>query len=181
MKKSLIAVAVISSLFVGSAFAATSGTLGETSAGGTSLGQVIANMVKVTGLSDPTFTRITSDVNGDVTVSQSYCVHSNRFGHGYTVKMTNAAGSYKLTHSTQAGNQLTYSVEVAGNSAGTGATGLAHDVQSGAFTGSASKTCSGGANAFIRFTIPAAEFNEALAGTYSGLHTLTVTPEAAGS
>ena len=160
-----------------SVYAAIDGSLGATSSGSLTLTQVVTNMVKVSGLGDLTFTSITGEVGGPQVVTEQFCVHSNLLSRGYKIQMTSNHGSYKLKHSNGV-DELNYTVEIDGQASGANAASVPYNSPSATYSGSAATDCAaeGGVNAFIRVTIPAAEFANALAGSYTAQHTITATP-----
>lgn len=163
---------------VGSASAATQGSLGTNSTGSISIGASVPNRVQLTGLSDVAFTN--QDPMSPATNSQNVCVWSNSSTKGYNITATGSGSSGAFT---LANGSLTvpYSVEWSGTSGASSGTALSSGAPlTGLVSTATNPTCSSGAatTASLIVNLTAADLQSMKAATtYTGTLTLVVAPE----
>ena len=178
--RNLLACACASSIvFPGQAYAATDGSLGATSTGSVSINASIAGRVRISGLSDVTFSSIDPAV--DASNAQNVCVWSNTSTKGYNITATGSGTGGAFTLASGALPVVPYSVEwddVSGSTTGSNlSSGSALTGQTSTATNS---SCSAGpaSTASLIVKIGSADLQTMTAGpTYSGTLTLLVAPE----
>ncbi len=161
------------------ATAATDGTLGATSTGSVNINASIAGRVRISGLSDVTFTNV--DPTIDATNAQNVCVWSNTATRGYNITAMGSGAGGAFTLASGALPVVPYTVEWAGNSGATSGNALASGTAYTGLTSAATNpNCSSGpsASASLIVKIGASELQSMTSGTtYSGTLTLLVAPE----
>ncbi|PIQ43017.1 MAG: hypothetical protein COV52_07510 [Gammaproteobacteria bacterium CG11_big_fil_rev_8_21_14_0_20_46_22] len=169
MKKPFIVGAAL--LFsAGSALAATDGSLGSTSQGSLDISAQIAQLAKITALSDINLGIFSgSALSGSAT---NICVFSNTASNGYSVDLTTSTSGLTISDGT---NSAAFTATWNDGSGG-GATSLAYNTPLTGQTGSSSLTCASGNKATFAVNVPAANMESLPAGSYSTTATLEVTP-----
>jgi hypothetical protein len=172
---------------------ATDGKLSEDSSiGKLSVTTVIPKMVRISGLEDMAF-NVTADSvaneGGAISKTQKFCVYSNDTVDGlYKLSVEGLAGDelntgeakFALTGDT--GNTLSIAVFTSDNAAhafnGTAAPGVARSFKttSGGQTRPTNLSCNGVENAAMAVKITNKRILAAIAGSYTGTLTLTVSP-----
>lgn len=171
---------VAASLLVASpAFASTQGSLGTTSTGSVVINASVPGRVRISGLSDVTFTNV--DPTVAASDAQSVCVWSNTATRGYSITATGSGAASAFTLSSGALPTVPYTVEWAPTSGQTSGTGLSAGA---ALTGQTSTAinpdCSAGpsASASLVVSIGSPTLQGMTGGvTYNGTLTLVVAPE----
>jgi len=194
IKKTLMAAAALAVLATG-AQAETQGTLSQTSSTGTTVvTAVIPNMVSISGLNDVTFNVTADDINnpyfGGIDKTEKFCVYSNvTTGGNYNISVSGTAGTDAPYALTGTGGALDMAVWVSDDEAnpfsgaGVGGNGFAFPgaVKTGYQTARSKARATdlacgnvGGTNAALQLRLNDAEILAAIAGSYSGTLTLTV-------
>ena len=132
---------------------------------------------RITGLADLAFG--TLNMTTDQTLSENVCLFSNSTTSGYAVQASGdgAGSAFTLASGSFA---LPYEVSWSGSSGQTNGTALTAGVSMSGFISSASQqTCNSGApsSATLLVTIRGTAAGSARVGSYSGVLTLTITPE----
>jgi hypothetical protein len=176
----LASIAGLASMVLASpALASTQGSFGATSTGSVTINASVPGRVRISGLSDVTF----SDADPSVAASdaQNVCVWSNTSTRGYTITATGSGAANAFTLSSGALPAVPYTVEWASSSGQTSGTSLATGT---ALTGQTSTAinsdCSSGpaASASLVVSMAASTLQGMSAGvTYNGTLTLVVAPE----
>lgn len=152
----------------GLAGAATQGTMGATSSGSIAVQAQVPSLVKLTGLTDLSFTTNSFPA----TAADTFCVYSNTSAT-YAVIVSSAEGSFLLNNAGSTAS-ITYSVDWADTG---GTTALTYNTKlTGQGTGAANPSCSGGTNASLTVTITETDLGTAPADIYSGTLNLTISP-----
>ena len=171
---------IAGSLLLGSpALAATQGSFGATSTGSLSIDASVPGRVRISGLSDVSFTNADPSVNA--TDAQDVCVWSNTSTRAYNITATGsgAAGAFTLASGVLA--PVPYTVEWASSSGQTSGTSLtAAKALTGQTSTATNSDCSAGpsASASLVVAIGSPTLQGMDAGvTYNGTLTLVVAPE----
>lgn len=170
MKNFKLALLATLTVVVGSANAATDGTLGATSTGTSDISLIKESSVQITGVDD-----IDLGTQGvllsDVTGSDDVCVFSS--SGSYTVTVTTTNGSFVLADTGTATDipyDLTWTVATVPQT-------LTYNTASSSVAGDqADPTCATGTNATFEVGVPTAGFNSADPGTYIDTLTLMISP-----
>ena len=161
------------------AYAAVQGTAGATSTGSIDIKVTKSARVKISGLQDLQLAAWEAN-NGDVVLSEDFCVYSTRAQGGYKVNAqgSGAANAFSLANGA---NSLPYSLKW--NDGGAGAlsdptVALTPNSLSAAFQGAStvSPECTGGDTARLEVRVTAAQMASAVDGEYAGTLTLIVSP-----
>lgn len=158
------------------AMAATDGTFGSTSLGSVSISATVPGRVKLTKLSNVTFSSV--DPSVAVSNAQSVCVWSNTAGRKYTIKASGSGSSdaFTLTDGTDSVPYTVQWAQTAGQSTGlamTAGTDLT-DQSSSAVT----QDCVAGNSASLIVGIASPDLQGMTASTpYTGTLTLLVSPQ----
>ena len=161
------------------AFASTQGSFGSTSTGSVTINASVPGRVRISGLSDVTFSSV--DPSVDASNAQNVCVWSNTSTRGYTITATGSGTANAFTLSSGALPAVPYTVEWASSSGQTSGTSLtAATTLSGQTSTAINSDCSAGpaASASLVVSIGSATLQSMSAGvTYNGTLTLVVAPE----
>lgn len=193
MKKIALAVASAAIAFASApVVAATDGALSTTNSTGTmTVTTNIPKLVKISGLSDITFSPTATDLSnaeGSQNSSRRFCVYSNDTAAGlYKIKVDGAAGSELNTGELKfglagPGGVLDYGVWVSDQANSPYARGTARPGQergdfqttSGGQARPTTLNCGGGSNASLAFKLKNSGILAVTAGAYTGILTLTV-------
>ena len=175
----LVAGALASLLPAAPATASTQGSFGATSTGSVTINASVPGRVRISGLSDVTFTN--ADPSVTASNAQNVCVWSNTSTRGYTITATGSGAANAFTLSSGALPAVPYSVEWAQTSGQTSGAGLAAGTALTGQTSSAiNSDCSAGPSSSASLVVSVA--SSALQGmtagvTYNGTLTLVVAPE----
>lgn len=175
----LVAGACSSLLLADPALASTQGTFGSTSTGSVTINASVPGRVRISGLSDVTF----SSVDPSVLASnaQNVCVWSNTSTRRYSITATGSGTGSALTLSSGALPAVPYTVEWAQTSGQTSGSSLAASTALTSQTSSATNSdCSAGptSSASLVVSIASSTLQSMTAGvTYNGTLTLVVAPE----
>jgi hypothetical protein len=175
----LLAGASAALLLAAPAAASTQGSFGATSTGSVTINASVPGRVRISGLSDVTF----SNADPSVTASnaQNVCVWSNTSTRGYTITASGSGAANAFTLSSGALPAVPYSVQWAQTSGQTGGTGLAPGTAlTGQTSGATNSDCSAGpsSSASLVVSVASSELQGMTSGvTYNGTLTLVVAPE----
>jgi hypothetical protein len=176
---SLMAGAAASFLLVEPAAASTQGSLGATSTGSLTINASVPGRVRVSGLSDVTFSN--ADPSANATNAQNLCVWSNTSTRGYSITATGSGAGGAFTLANGALPTVPYAVQWASTSGQTSGTSLvAATALTGRTSTATSSDCSAGpsASASLIVSLTSATLQSMTAGiTYNGTLTLVVAPE----
>lgn len=192
MKKMMLAAAAAIVIAATPAFAETNGVVSQSnSVGSIDVTTSIPKMVRITGLSDVNLTLSATDLTnegGRQNATKRFCVYSNDTTDGlYKLTVDGLSGDelntgeskFALTGAT--GNKLSFAVWASDNAnnvfgRGTATPGVSRSFQTtaGGQARPTSTTCGGTTNAAINLGISNTRILAALAGTYTGTLTLTV-------
>lgn len=168
-----------SMLLTNPARASTDGSFGATSTGSVTINASVPGRVRISGLTDVTFSNV--DPSVAASDAQSVCVWSNTSTRGYSITATGSGAASAFTLSSGALPVVPYTVEWAPTSAQTSGTALAAGT---ALTGQTSTAinsdCSAGpsASASLVVSMGSPTLQTMTAGvTYNGTLTLVVAPE----
>lgn len=171
---------IAGSLLLGSpALASTQGSFGATSTGSLTINASVPGRVRISGLSDVTFTN--ADPSVDASDAQNVCVWSNTSTRGYNITATGSGAAGAFTLASGALPPVPYAVEWASSSGQTSGTSLtAATALTGQTSTATNSDCSAGpsASASLVVSIGSATLQGMDAGvTYNGTLTLVVAPE----
>lgn len=175
VKNALLAAALMAA-GVGSAIAATQGTLGTSSTGTAEITISKGDVVLITNITDVNFPQWTAG-GGDQNADGQACVYSST--GNYSIRATSANGTGAFQMDDGSNNKLTYTIgwidDQAGNAAVAMTTG---QVSATTMAGSSSTSCNdnGGVNARFAVGIAEAALDAVPAGSYADTLTLTVAP-----
>ena len=179
LRKPLLAAIAAAALFAPPAAASTQGTFGATSTGTLNINASVPGRVRISGLSDVTFTNADPSVNA--TNAQNVCVWSNTSTRGYNITASGSGSGGAFTLASGALPVVPYSVEWAGTSGQTSGSALTATTALASLTSTAiNSDCSAGpsASASLIVSIGSANLQAMSAGvTYNGTLTLVVAPE----
>jgi len=174
------AAAVAATMFLAApAMASTQGSFGATSSGSVTINASVPGRVRISGLSDVTF----SSVDPSVTASnaQNVCVWSNTSTRGYTITATGSGAANAFTLANGVLPVVPYTVQWASSSGQTSGTSLtAGTTLTGQTSTATNQDCSSGpaASASLVVSIGSSTLQSMSAGvTYNGTLTLVVAPE----
>lgn len=131
----------------------------------------------ITGLSDLAFGQL--NMTTDQTLSENVCAYSSSATAGYAVQATGDGngGAFTLTNGSATLPYLVSWADSPGQTVGS-AKALTAGVSLTGFTSSAgNKNCTGGLSATLLVTIQGTAAGSAQVGNYSGVLTLTLTPQ----
>lgn len=161
------------------ATASTQGSFGATSTGSLTINASVPGRVRISGLSDVTFSSV--DPSVDATDAQNVCVWSNTSTKGYNITATGSGAGGAFTLASGALPVVPYTVEWASSSGQTSGTSLAAATALTGQTSTATNSdCSAGpsASASLVVSMGSATLQSMSAGvTYNGTLTLVVAPE----
>ena len=175
----LVAGVAASLLGTSPALASTDGSFGATSTGSVIINASVAGRVRISGLTDVTFTGV--DPSVAAIDAQDVCVRSNTSTRGYSVTATGSGASSAFTLSSGALPDVPYTVEWAptsGQSTGTALT--AGTALTGQTSTAINSDCSAGpsSSASLVVALGSPTLQSMTAGvTYNGTLTLVVAPE----
>lgn len=158
------------------AMASTDGTFGATSQGSVSITASVPGRVKLTKLTDITFTTV--DPSSPATRAQNVCVWSNTVGRKYTIKATGsgAASAFSLANGASTVPYTVQWAQTSGQPTGTALTAgtdLADQASSAVM-----QDCGGGTSASLVVNIASADLQGMTAATdYTGTLTLLVSAQ----
>ncbi len=159
--------------------AATQGSFGATSTGSVNINASVPGRVRISGLSDVTFSNV--DPSAAAVDAQSVCVWSNTSTRGYSVTATGSGTANAFTLTDGASPEVPYTVEWAGTSGQTSGTSLtAGSALTGQTSTAINSDCTAGpaASASLVVSIGSPTLQSMTAGvTYAGTLTLVVAPE----
>lgn len=174
-----IAGVAASMLLAEPALASTQGSFGATSTGSVTINASVPGRVRISGLSDVTFSNV--DPSANASNAQNVCVWSNTNTRGYTITATGSGSANAFTLASGGLPAVPYSVEWASNSGQTNGTSLtAGSTLSGQTSTAINSDCSAGpsASASLIVSIGSSTLQSMTAGvTYNGTLTLVVAPE----
>ena len=171
--------AAASLLTASPAFASTQGTLGTTSTGSVVINASVPGRVRISGLTDVTFTNV--DPTVAASDAQNVCVWSNTSTRGYSITASGSGAANAFTLSSGALPVVPYTVQWAptsGQSSGTGLT--AGTALTGQTSTAINPDCSAGPSASASLVVAIASPTlQGMTGgvTYNGTLTLVVAPE----
>lgn len=170
----VLSASILASGVVGSAYAATQGTIGATSTGAVSISVVLGTLARITDLDDITFG--TWSGTGDLSVADDVCVWVSGGGYAITAEGSGTGNAFELTNGSETINYSVKWDDIAGSTTGTSMTSGS---QLGSQTSAATTTdCSGGSmTATVQVDIAEAELGAAGSGSYNGVLTLVIAPE----
>lgn len=175
----LMAGVAASLLLVEPATASTQGSFGTTSTGSLTINASVPGRVRISGLSDVTFSNV--DPSVDASDAQNVCVWSNTSTRGYSVTATGSGTAGAFTLASGALPDVPYTVEWASTSGQTSGSGLiAATALTGQTSAAISSDCSAGpsASASLVVSLGSSTLQGMTAGvTYNGTLTLVVAPE----
>lgn len=178
-RMSLLAGIAGSLLVAAPAAASTQGSFGATSTGSLTINASVPGRVRISGLSDVTFTN--ADPSVDATNAQNVCVWSNTSTRGYSITATGSGSAGAFTLASGALPVVPYTVQWAPSSGQTSGTSLtAATALTGQTSTATNSDCSAGpaASASLVVSIGSATLQSMDAGvTYNGTLTLLVAPE----
>ena len=161
------------------ALASTQGSFGSTSTGSVTINASVPGRVRISGLSDVTFSNV--DPSVAASNAQNVCVWSNTSTRGYNITATGSGAANAFTLASGALPAVPYTVEWASSSGQTGGTSLTSGTALVGQTSSATNSdCSSGpaASASLVVGISSSTLQSMTAGvTYNGTLTLVVAPE----
>ncbi|HET9398780.1 MAG TPA: hypothetical protein VFO45_08185 [Sphingomicrobium sp.] len=161
------------------ALASTQGSFGATSTGSVTINASVPGRVRISGLSDVTFSSV--DPSVDASDAQNVCVWSNTSTRGYTITATGSGAANAFTLASGALPEVPYTVQWASSSGQTSGTGLtAGSALTGQTSSATNSDCSAGpaATASLVVSIGSSTLQSMNAGvTYNGTLTLVVAPE----
>lgn len=161
------------------ATASTQGSFGATSTGTLTINASVPGRVRISGLSDVTFSNV--DPSTNASIAQNVCVWSNTSTRGYNITATGSGTAGAFTLVSGALPVVPYTVEWAQSSGQTSGTGLVAATPLTAQTSTAiTSDCSAGptASASLVVSIASTSLQAMTAGvTYNGTLTLLVAPE----
>lgn len=161
------------------AAASTQGSFGATSTGSLTINASVPGRVRISGLSDVTFSNVDPSVNA--TDAQNVCVWSNTSTRGYSITATGSGAAGAFTLASGALPAVPYTVEWAASSGQTSGTSLSAATALTSQTSTAiNSDCSAGpsASASLVVSIGSPTLQAMTAGvTYNGTLTLVVAPE----
>jgi hypothetical protein len=179
LSSSLAAGVAASFLLVQPAVAATPGSFGATSTGSLTINASVPGRVRISGISDVTFTN--ADPTANATNAQSLCVWSNTSTRGYNITATGSGAAGAFTLASGALPVVPYAVQWAASSGQSSGTSLtAATALAGQTSTAVNSDCSSGppASASLVVSIGSATLQSMRAGvTYNGTLTLLVAPE----
>ena len=175
----LIASVAASLLLTDPALASTQGSFGPTSTGSVTINASVPGRVRISGLSDVTFTNV--DPSVDAIDAQSVCLWSNTSTRGYSITATGSGAGSAFTLSSGALPVVPYTVQWAPASGQTSGTSLtAGTTLTGQTSTAINSDCSAGpsASASLVVSVGSPTLQSMTAGvTYNGTLTLVVAPE----
>jgi hypothetical protein len=161
------------------ALASTQGSLGATSTGSVTINASVPGRVRISGLSDVTFSNV--DPSVAASDAQNVCVWSNTSTRGYTITATGSGAANAFTLASGVLPVVPYTVQWASSSGQTSGTGLtAGSTLTGQTSTATNSDCSAGptASASLVVSIGSSTLQSMSAGvTYNGTLTLVVAPE----
>lgn len=161
------------------AAASTQGAFGSTSTGSVTINASVPGRVRISGLSDVTFSN--ADPSVAASNAQNVCVWSNTSTRGYTITATGSGASNAFTLASGALPVVPYTVAWAASSGQTSGTSLtAGTTLTGQTSSATNSDCSAGptASASLVVSIGSPVLQSMTAGvTYNGTLTLVVAPE----
>ena len=161
------------------AFASTQGSFGATSTGSVTINASVPGRVRISGLSDVTFSNV--DPSADADRAQNVCVWSNTSTRGYTITASGSGAANAFTLASGALPEVPYTVEWASSSGQTSGTSLtAGAALTGQTSSAINSDCSAGpaASASLVVSMASSTLQSMTAGvTYNGTLTLVVAPE----
>lgn len=171
---------VATSLLVTSpALASTNGSFGATSTGSVTINASVPGRVRISGLTDVTFSNV--DPLVAARNAQSVCVWSNTSTRGYNITATGSGATNAFTLSSAALPVVPYTVEWAPTSGRTsGAVLAAGTALTGQTSTATNSDCSAGpsASASLVVSMGSSTLQTMTAGaTYNGTLTLVIAPE----
>lgn len=159
--------------------ASTQGSFGPTSTGSVTINASVPGRVRISGLSDVTFTN--ADPSVAASNAQNVCVWSNTSTRGYTITATGSGAANAFTLASGALPAVPYTVQWASSSGQTSGTSLtAGSALAGQTSTATNSDCSAGpaASASLVVAIGSSTLQSMTAGvTYNGTLTLVVAPE----
>lgn len=171
--------ALASMVVIEPAVASTQGSFGATSTGSVTINASVPGRVRISGLSDVTFTN--ADPSVAASNPQNVCVWSNTSTRGYTVTATGSGAANAFTLASGALPPVPYTVEWAPSSGQTSGTSLtAGTALAGQTSTAINADCSAGpaASASLVVSMGSSTLQGMTAGvTYNGTLTLVVAPE----
>lgn len=175
---SLSAIAALM-LLADPAHASTQGSLAPTSTGSVTINASVPGRVRISGLSDVTFSNV--DPTVAATSAQNVCVWSNTSTRAYSITATGSGAANAFTLASGALPAVPYSVQWASSSGQTSGTSLtAGAALAGQTSAATNSDCSAGpaASASLVVSIGSPTLQSMTAGvTYNGTLTLVVAPE----
>ncbi len=178
-RAALLAGAATSLLLAEPALASTQGTFGPTSTGSVTINASVPGRVRISGLSDVTFSNV--DPSVAATNAQNICVWSNTSTRGYTITATGSGAANAFTLANGALPAVPYTVQWASTSGQTSGTSLtAGTALTGQTSTAINSDCSAGpsASASLVVEMGSSTLQGMTAGiTYNGTLTLVVAPE----
>lgn len=173
-KKLALTAAIASSVFTGSAFAASQGTLDATSTGESVVSLTINDQVQITGVDDIALGAF--DGTNDLTGSTEFCVYRSGAGD-YTMTVSADGKTAFEVESATTSDVIPFTTKVDGdNDASNGAT-IAHGGTSAAYTGSNAIDCGSSDNAALEVNFAATDLRTAGAATdYTATVVILVEP-----
>lgn len=161
------------------AHAATQGSFGATSTGSVSINASVPGRVRISGLSDITFTNV--DPSTAAQDAQDICVWSNTSTRGYSITASGSGAANAFTLASAGFPEVPYAVAWAATSGQTSGTTLtAGSALTGQTSTATNSDCSAGpsASASLVVTIGSSTLQSMTAGVnYAGTLTLVVAPE----
>jgi len=172
--------AIAASMFLAEpALASTQGSFGATSTGSVTINASVPGRVRISGLSDVTFSNV--DPSVAASNAQNVCVWSNTSTRGYTITATGSGAANAFTLASGALPAVPYTVAWASSSGQTSGTSLASGTALVGQTSSATNPdCSAGpaTSASLVVGIGSSTLQSMTSGvTYNGTLTLVVAPE----
>ena len=174
-----LVVLAASVLIADPALASTQGSFGSTSTGSVTINASVPGRVRISGLSDVTFSNV--DPSVAASNAQNVCVWSNTSTRGYNITASGSGSANAFTLASGALPVVPYTVQWASSSGQTSGTSLATGTALVGQTSSATnQDCSAGpaSSASLVVGISSATLQSMTAGaTYNGTLTLVVAPE----
>lgn len=163
-------------LAVSNGFAASDGSLGDTSTGSLSLSIEIPTKVRITGISDLNVGTFSG--SGDLNVNDNVCVYTNAESGEYKITASGNGIGNAFTVKDDAERTIPY--EVYWNDAN-GTTGNVQATSGSVITSqgnadTTSQTCTGSTNANFQVIVRELDLQTKMAGTYTGTLTLLIEP-----
>ncbi len=170
LKLKIRSVVSVLMVYATASMAVTQGEMGASSTGAIAISLTTEDQIKVSNLTD---IRLSENENGDYTGSSPACIFRNGTG-SYSITVYGSGAGHSFTLSNGGTSILTYRITF---DDGTGAQSLiSNSVLSGrTHADTRSKFCANGNNAKINISI--ADSAPIPGETYSGILTLTVSPE----